>query len=92
MALHESRLEIRRSILAILVGFWDSFLVGLVSGGKSELVLSLRRFMEENECSRCLQYCRMRFLFVTCSSESGCFFPWRFQMIQHLYSGELQLL
>lgn len=37
LALHENRLEIR-SIVAILVGFWDSFLVGVVSGGKSELV------------------------------------------------------
>jgi len=92
MALHESRLEIRSSILAILVGFLDSFLVGVVSGGRRELVLSLSRFMEENECSWCLQYCRMRFLSVMCSLESEYVFPCRFQMIQHLYSRELQLL
>lgn len=70
MALRESRLEISRSTLAILVGFWDSFLVGLVLGRKSELVLSLRMFMEDIKCSRCLQYRRMRFLSVMCSSES----------------------
>lgn len=92
MALHESRLEIR-SIVAILVGFWDSFLVGIVVRREKWTSLSLRRFMEENERSRCLQYCSMRFLLVICSSVSGgFFFPWRFQMIQHLYSRELQLL
>lgn len=48
------------------VGFWDSLLVGIVSGGKSEIVIKFEKAYGE-VCSGCLKYCRMRFLLVMCS-------------------------
>lgn len=72
-------MEIGKCILAVSVGFWDSFLVEVVSGGQSELVFSSIRFMEENECSQCLQYCRIQFLSIMCTLESECFLLGCFQ-------------
>lgn len=43
MALQESRLETRRRILGISVRFWDSLLAGIVSGGKSEVVIKFKK-------------------------------------------------
>lgn len=43
MALLECRLETRRRILGVSVRFWDSLLVGIVSGGKSEVVIKFKK-------------------------------------------------
>lgn len=43
MTLQESKLEIRRRILGVSVECWDSLLVGIVSGGKSEIVIKFEK-------------------------------------------------
>lgn len=42
MALKESGLEARR-ILGISVGFWNNLLVGILSGGKSEVGIKFEK-------------------------------------------------
>lgn len=48
MSKHETSLEMRRSILALSMGYGDSFLSEVVSGWKSELLLGLVRLMEDS--------------------------------------------